>query len=271
MARVLAMSSWVSAGHVGLSAMAPVLQSLGHEIIQLPTVVLSNHTGWPAVAGQATSPEQLTEMLGAISANGWLVGVDAFIGGYLPSAPHVEVARQAIDKLREQSPAARIVCDPVLGDDPEGLYIAHEAAEAVHDHLVPLADILTPNRFELAWLTGRSIASIDDARLAAQILVDERPGRRVLVTSPPIPGEETTGVLEVTADEARLYRTQRRTLVPKGVGDVFSTFIGAGHSTGAALGQLQALIDASIGVPYLAITDTVSAWRVAPPVTYENI
>jgi pyridoxine kinase len=269
-ARVLAISSWVSAGHVGLSAMAPVLQALGHEIIQLPTVILSNHTGWPAIAGRATSPEHLTEMLDAIKANGWLFGVDAFLGGYLPSARHVEVARQAIDQLREQSPAARIVCDPVLGDDPNGLYIALEAAEAVRDQLVPLADTLTPNRFELAWLTDRSIDTIDDAKLAARTLLEQRPGRRVLVTSPPVSGEET-GVLEVSADEVRLYRTQRRKLVPKGVGDVFSALIGAGLSTGAALGHLQALIDTSIGLPHLAIADPVSAWRGAMPVPYVKI
>ena len=270
MARVLAMSSWVSAGHVGLSAMAPVLQSLGHEIIQLPTVVFSNHTGWSAIAGRATSPEQLTEMLDAISSNGWLVGVDAFLGGYMPSAHHVEVARQAIGQLRDQSPAARIVCDPVLGDDPNGLYVAREAAEAVRDRLVPLADALTPNRFELTWLTGRSIDTIDDAKLAAQTLAEQRPGRRVLVTSPPISVEET-GVLEVSADEARLYRTRRHKLRPNGAGDVFSALIGAGLSTGAALGHLQALIDASIGAPHLAIADGVGAWRDAVPVPYENM
>jgi pyridoxine kinase len=269
-ARVLAMSSWVSAGHVGLSAMAPILQSFGHEIIQLPTVVLSNHTCWPAIAGRETPPDQLTEMLDANSSNGWLAGVDTFLGGYLPSVRHVEVARQAIDKLLEQSPVARIVCDPVLGDDPEGLFIAHEAAEAVRDRFVPLADTLTPNRYELAWLTGRSIHTIADARLAAQILLEERPGRRVLVTSPPISGEET-GVLEVSADDAHLYRTQRRKLVPKGVGDVFSALVGAGLSTGAALGHLQALIDSSIGAPHLAIADDVSAWRNAAPVPYKKI
>ena len=268
MARVLAMSSWVSAGHVGLSAMAPVLQSLGHEVIQLPTVMLSNHTGWSAVAGQATATGQLTEMLDAISLNGWLVGVDAFLGGYMPGAQHVEVARRAIGQLRDQSPAARIVCDPVLGDDPEGLYIAHEAAEAVRDRLVPLAEILTPNRFELAWLTGRSIANIAEAKLAAKILIDERPGRRVLVTSPPMPGGDT-GVLEVSADETRLYHSQRRKLVPKGAGDVFSALVGAGLTTGAALGCLLALIDASIGAPHLAIAGGVRAWQDATPVPYE--
>jgi pyridoxine kinase len=140
----------------------------------------------------------------------------------------------------------------------------------VRDQLVPLADTLTPNRYELAWLTGRSIDTIADARLAAQILLEERPGRRVLVTSPPISGEET-GVLEVSADDAHLYRTQRRKLVPKGVGDVFSALVGAGLSTGAALGHLQALIDSSIGAPHLAIADDVSAWRNAAPVPYKKI
>ena len=135
---------------------------------------------------------------------------------------------------------------------------------------MPLADALTPNRFELTWLTGRSIDTIDDAKLAAQTLAEQRPGRRVLVTSPPISGEET-GVLEVSVDEARLYRTRRQKLRPNGAGDVFSALIGAGLSTGAALGHLHALIDASIGAPHLAIADGVSAWRHAVPVPYENM
>ena len=50
MARILILSSWVAHGHVGLSAAAPALQALGHEVTQLPTTVLSNHPGWPHVA-----------------------------------------------------------------------------------------------------------------------------------------------------------------------------------------------------------------------------
>jgi pyridoxine kinase len=78
-------------------------------------------------------------------------------------------------------------------------------------------------------------------------------------------------VLEVLADEACLYRTPRRDLAQKGIGDVFSALISAGLSTGAALGHLQTLIDVSIGAPHLAIADSVSAWRDAVPVPYENM
>lgn len=269
MALVLAMSSWVSAGHVGLSAMAPVLQSLGHEIIQLPTVVLSNHTGWPNVAGRAVPPDQLRDMLDAVASNGWLSNTESFLAGYMPSANHVEVACYAVGRLRKENPGVRITCDPVLGDDPDGLYLARDAAEAVRDRLVPVADTVTPNRFELAWLTGRSVATLDDAILAALALTKSRPSCAVLVTSPPITGGDT-GILEVSGSETLLYRTHRRALAPKGVGDVFSALIAAGLPTGAALGHLDALIEASIGAEHLAIADGVGAWRDAPPVRYQK-
>jgi len=268
--RLLAMSSWVSVGHVGLSAMAPVLQPLGHEVIQLPTVLLSNHTGWPAVAGRAMPPDQLGEMIDAIGANGWLAGIDALLAGYMPGVDHVEVACEAIRRLARHSPAARIVCDPVLGDDPKGLYVDREAAKAVRDRLAPLAEVLTPNRFELAWLTGCPAGTIDDAIRAARALAERRPGRRVLVTSPPIPGD-ATGVLEVSATGSRLYATPRRDRAPNGIGDVFSALIAAGLPTGTALGQLLALIDASAGAPHLVLADGIGAWRDAAPVPYRVI
>jgi pyridoxine kinase len=272
MAHVVALSSWVAHGHVGLSAATPVLQALGHRVTQLPTVQLSNHAGRPHLAGGAVPVETLEEMIDALDRNGWLGDVDTVLTGYLPSAGHVSFAARLIDRLRAAAPAPpRIVVDPVLGDHPKGLYIAPEAAAAIRDVLVPRGDVLTPNLFELSWLAQRDVTALENTEDAAREIAGTDDTRRVLVTSSPMgPGE--TGVLEVMAGSFTLYRTDRvrgAASVPHGVGDVFSALIAAGLAPGAALGHLRALIDESLDAPHLRIAERAAVWREAKPIVAE--
>ncbi|MGR3341809.1 MAG: pyridoxal kinase [Paracoccaceae bacterium] len=259
MGRVLMMSSWVSVGHVGLSATVPVLQALGHRVTQLPTTVLSNHPGWPHVAGASVPPQQIAEMLDAIDTNGWLDGHDAVLIGYLPSPEHVSVACEVVRRVKQCAPGARIVVDPILGDEPKGLYVPENAAIAIRETLVPVADVLTPNRFELGWLTGMPAATLENVWHAAQALIAGSSASEVFVTSPPV-GAGETGILAASPGEVRLFRTPVREHVPNGVGDVFSALIAAGLPVGAALGHLLALIDASTGAQHLDIVGAADRW-----------
>lgn len=261
MTRILILSSLVAHGHVGLSAAMPVLQRLGHEVTGLPTVLLSNHPGWPHVAGQAVPVAQLDGMLDALCANGWLGEVETVLTGYLPTPGHVDFACRLIDRV---GPQARLVVDPVLGDAPKGLYIAEDTARRLRAVLVPRADILTPNAFELGWLTGHGCGDLRAARDAARALP-----MRVLLTSPPL-GAEATGVLD-NGPPPRLYRTAQVAGVPHGVGDVFSGLIAAGLTVGAALGHLQALIAASLHQPHLAIVTAAEHWTAAPALPPEEL
>ena len=269
MSRVLIMSSWTSVGDVGLAAAAPVLQALGHDVTQLPTIILSNHPAWPRFAGQIMAPERLAEMIDALDANGLLDGHDALLTGYLPSAAHVALACDIVDRLARRGPRPKVVVDPILGDDPKGLYLAEEAALAVRDSLLPLADIMTPNCFELGWLTGRSVATLAEVRAAAASLTGGSQ-RAVLVTSPPI-SDGHSGVFAVGANEEALFRTPRIANVPNGAGDAFSAMIAAGLSVGAALGHLQALVEASSGADRLAIVSAADRWTRAPAIASERL
>jgi pyridoxine kinase len=228
-ARILALSSQVARGHVGLSIIVPALQALGHEVIALPTVVLSNHPGHPHVAGTRIAPDVLAGMLGALEANGWLAGVDGILTGYLPSVEHVAFAASAVARVRNLRGvhAVTYLCDPVLGDDPKGLYIDRAAAEAVRDQLVPVADIVPPNRFELSFLTNTEIRSARKA-LAADVKTGT-----VFATSIPseIPGE-TLNVLSANHHEGHkacgsrtITRVPLRPVAPNGTGDLFSALV----------------------------------------------
>jgi len=217
MARVLAISSQVARGAIGLSAAVPSLQALGHEVIALPTILLSNHPGHARFAGERVAPELLERMLDALGANGWLESIDAVLTGYLPSPAHVAVAGGAVERVKRTRPRALFVCDPVLGDDPKGLYIALEAAEAIRDRLVPLADVVKMNRFECGWLTGETVASIDDVcRVAAT-----RPWPTAIVTSVPTGDAALLGnvLIEGPAPAVQLD-VARRDRAPNGTGDL---------------------------------------------------
>lgn len=227
MAHILAISSQVAYGTVGLSVIVPALQALGHEVIGLPTVLLSNHPGHLHSSGTRVDPMTLAAMVDALDANGWLSSIDGVLTGYLPSAEHVAFAASAVERVLKRSRAVRPVhlCDPVLGDDPKGLYIDPAAAVAIRDRLVPGADLVTPNRFELSYLSGHDVRSaVDVARVRL-------PCAGTYATSIPVlEGREIANVAVVQdgqtgANLAFETRVALRSEAPHGTGDLFSALL----------------------------------------------
>ena len=246
MARVLALSSHVVRGSIGLQAIGSALRGLGHEVWALPTILLSNHPGHRSSGGVATPVDRIDVMIDALEANGWLGEIDAVITGYLPSVAHVAAAVRALQSVKIARPDMMFLCDPVLGDDPKGLYIAADTAAALRDRLVPLADILTPNRFELAWLTGRTIASPADAIAAAgKLKAGQLKAGTVIATSVPATPGNIANIC-VTQTEPLSVEVPRLDHVPHGTGDYLSGLY-LGHVLGGASAD-AALRSATSGV-----------------------
>lgn len=247
MARIVALSSLVAHGHVGLRAMVPALERLGHEVVALPTVVLSNHAAFPHVAGSPIDPAKLEAMAQALDANGWLASIEIVITGYLPTPAHVEFAMSLVQQIRNRSPAMTYICDPVLGDDPKGLYLPLETAIALRDELLPLADIATPNAFELAWLSGHPTSSIESAIRAARTLHPPL----VLATSIPAANHHLATLL-VGPTSAHATSSPQRAKAPSGTGDLLTALF-AGHlasskTTPEALAHASAWLERCLDV-----------------------
>lgn len=242
MARILAISSQVVRGHIGLSAAVPALQRLGHEVWPLPTILLSSHPGHPRFAGATVEPALLAGMAEALEANGWLGQVDAVLTGYAPSAAHVDAAADIVERVRRLRSGALHLCDPVLGDDPKGLYIAREAAERVRDRLIGLADLATPNRMELEFLTGRPVRGIDEAARALECLAC---GGGIATSIPAVGEAGLANVLSLGPDLA-ITRVARRDRAPHGTGDLMSALLIGHLVSGAAPGRALALATAGI-------------------------
>ncbi len=217
MPKVLAVSSFVASGSVGLRAALATMAAHGIDLIAMPTVVLSAHPGHGRFAGQTIDVGTLEPMLSALEANGELADISAVLMGYLPSAAHVAFGCRVIAAVKSQSPQATIVVDPVLGDDPGGLYIDVEAAKALARDLVGQADLITPNRFELSYLTGRSISDVATASAASRMLSVPH----VAATSIPLDDRRLGNVL-ITPDGVRLAPVTRSHHAPHGTGDLFA-------------------------------------------------
>lgn len=269
MATVLCISSHVARGHVGLSAATFALERLGHEVWALPTVLLSNHPGHARFVGSAIDPLELGGMLGALQENGWLAGVDGVLVGYMPSDRHVVAAAELISWVRANAPEALVLCDPALGDEPKGVYIDARAAEAIRSELLPLADIATPNRFELAWLTGRDVGNESEVLTAAEALGQPH----LLATS--IPGTEADRLLNIHVglDTASSTEVARRSRAPHGTGDLMAAlFLGhvlhgldSARALSLATAGVEAVLAASEQADELRLVQSQDGWAHPAP------
>ena len=238
MARIIVISSHVAYGNVGGTAGSFILRRLGHEVWFLPTVILSNHPGHANVSRTEIEPEFLTRSLDSFAANGWANSVGAVMTGYLPSAEHVEAAGKVVTRLKSHKPDLLYLCDPILGDDAlvlpgtensGRLYIDEDAANAIRSELLPMADILTPNRFELEWLSGRPVIDVADGVSAARAL---DPAHVVVTSMPDGKAHMKIADLYVSPLRARLAEWARRENVPHGSGDAFAALLLGHHLNG---------------------------------------
>ena len=256
MAKVLAISSHVVRGQVGLAATEPALQWLGHEVWALPTVLLASRPGLGRMIRHELPASDLAGMLAALESDGCWPSLDAVLTGYFVTADGAAAAAQAIGRIKAANPRVLVLVDPILGDGGK-LYVAQATAEAIRDMLLPLAAIATPNLFELAWLTGTVPENLNDAAQAAQRLGPPL----VVVTSA---GESETGIatLLVTGGERIEREAPKRADIANGAGDLLAGLL-LGHllngraapaALDASLADLDRVLAASVGRDVLQLS-----------------
>lgn len=214
-AEIVAISSQVVRGSVGNRAVVFSLEAMGHPVMSLPTVILPWHPGHGPSTRVALPDDGFAQILADIAGNESADAIRAVITGYFASARQAEAAADFVARLKARNPGLLYLCDPVIGDDG-GLYVSQTLADAVRDKLLPLADIATPNRFELGWLAGAPLDSNAQALDAALALGP----RRVLVTSAVAMMAGGTGNLLLTERHALMAEHRVVDNAPKGLGDL---------------------------------------------------
>ncbi|HZN32115.1 MAG TPA: pyridoxal kinase PdxY [Xanthobacteraceae bacterium] len=247
---ILSIQSHVAYGHVGNSAAVFPLQRIGIEVWPVHTVQFSNHTGYGAWRGRAFSGEAIRAVVEGIDERGVLGECDGVISGYLGSADIGEAVVDTVGRVKGANPAARYCCDPVIGDVGRGVFVRRGVPELIRERALPIADFVTPNQFELDFLTARTTATLSEALGAVDALHALGP-RVVLVTSLRLDDTPADALDLVASDGIDRYRL-RTPLLPltiNGAGDLIAALFFAHHlSTGSAAEALSLAASSLFGV-----------------------
>lgn len=271
--QVITFQSRVAYGHVGNATAVPVLQRLGHDAWPVDTTLLSNHLGYETHGGRILPAEDVAGVIEGLVKLGVLSRCDALLSGFLGNS--AGVAGDTVQWLRMEKPNALYCLDPVMGERDGGLYVAEATAQTISQRLLPEADILLPNAFELDYLAGARNRTLSDVATASDALLRRaRPGAVVVATGLDR-DDGPAGRVEVmaSAKSARyLASVPRLDLPAHGAGDLFGAlFLGHylhGRNLPSALSRAMdathAVFSASLGRPELALIETLDQLRDPP-------
>ncbi|WP_445258317.1 pyridoxal kinase PdxY [Nocardioides aurantiacus] len=254
---LLTIQSSVAFGHVGNSAAVFPLQRLGIEAWAVNTVHFSNHTGYGEWRGPLLSADDLREVVRGVEERGALARVAAVLSGYQGGEEVGDVVLETVARAKQLNPASVYCCDPVMGDVGRGMFVRPGIPELMRDRVVPAADVITPNHFELDFLAGTATRTVAEL-LAAVDAVRDRGPRTVLVTS--VLTEETPAgqvdVVAVSDAGAWSVRTPLLPISPNGCGDVTAAvFLAHLLRTGDAAVALQRVTSTVFGI----LEETIAA------------
>lgn len=219
--RVLSIQSAVAYGHVGNSAAVFPLQRIGVEVMPVYTVNFSNHTGYGAWRGPLISPDDVRDVITGIEERGAFATTDVVLSGYQGGEGIADVILDAVARVKAANPDAIYSCDPVMGNAKSGCFVAPAIPILLRDRVVPAADLITPNQFELGFLTDTEPDTLEST-LASVDLIRATGPRTVLVTSVERP-DRPEGTIEMLAVDDRgawIVQTPMLPMKANGSGDV---------------------------------------------------
>ena len=244
---VLSIQSLVAYGHAGNSAALFPLQRLGFEVWPVITVHFSNHTGYGDWKGPLLTSADIADVIEGVADRGALERCDAVLSGYQGAEDVGAVILDAVAKVKAANPTAVYCCDPVMGDLGRGFFVRPGIPEFMRDEVVPKADVITPNHFELDYLAGTEARTLDelvsgvdrvratgpDTVLVTSVIVDDTP-------------EDALDLVAVSGDGAWVVRTPRLAVNPPGAGDlataVFLANLLDGRDLPIALGRTASAV-----------------------------
>ncbi|CAM5764913.1 pyridoxal kinase PdxY [Labrys miyagiensis] len=220
---ILSIQSWVTYGHVGNASAVFPMQRLGCEVWAIHTVQFSNHTGYGAWKGRVYDGTMVDELVEGLAERGVLGRCDGVLSGYMGSSDIGNAIMAAVEKVRAANSAATYCCDPVIGDVGRGIFVRPGIPEFMRDKAVPAADVVTPNRFELEYLSGQEIRTVGQAKAAVSAL--HRLGPKVVLVTSLDTQETPEDAIDLLASDASGFyrmRTPRLGLSINGAGDAIA-------------------------------------------------
>ena len=218
---ILSIQSSVAYGHVGNSAAVFPLQRLGVEVWPVHTVHFSNHTGYGEWRGPLLPADDVRAVIQGVEERGAFPEVEAVLSGYQGGEDIGGVILEAVERVKAANPAAIYACDPVMGNAKSGCFVHPAIPVLLRERVVPRADLITPNQFELGYLTDTDPHTLEETITSVEAARTMGPST-VLVTSvlrPDAP-DETVEMIAVHGDTAWIVQTPLLPMKANGSGDV---------------------------------------------------
>jgi pyridoxine kinase len=253
---ILSIQSLVAYGHAGNSAALFPLQRLGRVVWPVMTVHFSNHTGYGDWRGPLLTAQDVADVIAGVEDRGAFGSCEAVLSGYQGAEDVGAVVLDAVARVKAASPEAVYCCDPVMGDVGRGMFVRPGIPEFMRDRVVPAADVVTPNHFELDFLAGTTTTTLDGLLEAADRVRASGPSV-VLVTSTILEDtpDDALDMVAVSADGAWRTRTPRLTVSPPGAGDLTAAVFLANWLDGHPLETVLARTTSSV----FAVVDATTA------------
>ena len=160
--KVLTIAGSDSGGGAGIQADLKTFSAIGCYGMSVITALTAQNTqGVKAI--HAVPPAFAVEQIEAVLSD---IGADAIKIGMLYSAELIEAVAQELKKHG----ARKIVLDPVMVAQSGDKLLQDDAIEAIKTHLMPLADVVTPNLPEASVLCGMPLTQWSDIESAAETL-----------------------------------------------------------------------------------------------------
>jgi pyridoxine kinase len=208
-------------------------------------VHFSNYTGYGQWRGSVFAAGDVAAVIRGIEERGVLGSCDAVLSGYMGDASLGEVITGAVDRVKELNPKAVYLCDPVMGNAGRGFFVRPGIPEFIREVAVPAADVITPNQFELEFLTGVEVRNPDDALEAAEKARESGP-ETVLTTSLRRRDADTIEMLAVSGEGAWLVETPLLALEVNGAGDATAALFLAHLLRGAPLSEALSMTASAV-------------------------
>ena len=225
---IISIQSQVVHGHVGNSAAVLPMQAHGLNVAAVPTTLLSNHPGFETMRGRVLEPELVGDLLRGVEERGLIETSRYIVSGYLGSRANGEVVAAFVKRARQLNPDITYICDPVMGDTNLGVFVSDQVVECICDELVPLADLLTPNQYEVGLIAGSQLSTWCELE-AAVLKIQEQRGARFVVTGCTLSDTPDGSLENIVFEDKSCTRltSPRLPMVPVGTGDLYTGLLTA--------------------------------------------